>query len=176
MWIEIIFSSGLAAALAVIFMNFRLEKFKKSLLKELFEHQTKYSLFHQKQAEIVAELYSKLYLAKKAMCEYICDASEGRPEIKTSSKKPIASEHLDTLKDYFYQNLIYLEEDRIIKPMEGVFESLTDAFAERDVAYMAQGKERANQLKRAYHAIEDKVCPLQKEIRQNIRSFLSPSA
>jgi len=87
-----------------------LELFKKNLEQILFEHKTHYSLFHEKQAEVIGILYGKIVRTASQIHRLvdIFQFSDGKP---LSQKKNEVKEIGNDMLVYYYEHRIYLDED-----------------------------------------------------------------
>ncbi|MCY7347187.1 MAG: hypothetical protein LH614_13315 [Pyrinomonadaceae bacterium] len=71
-FITTILTSGLISAfLTGFWLNGRTEKIKAQLQEKLYEFQTKFSWFHQKQADTIAEIYSLLSKYEQSLKELV---------------------------------------------------------------------------------------------------------
>jgi len=106
-------------------ISIKLAVFKKDLEKSLFEHKTHYSLFHEKQAEVIGILYGKIVQTASQIHRLvdIFQFSDGKP---LSQKKREVKEIGNDMLDYYKEHRIYLEEDicKIIDKMNDTFRSV----------------------------------------------------
>ena len=72
------------------------------------EHQIRFSKLHEKRAEVISELYSRLYDYYWAVCAFLRDFHKTKPDEKDFKELDGKSYEFS---DYFYKHRIYFNED-----------------------------------------------------------------
>ncbi len=92
----------------------RLEDYKKGINKDLYQFQTKFSLFHQKEAEAIASLYEKLVdLGKIVEHTFYRDGDQKQESTR------IAIDKYHEYIDFYQKNRIYFD-DQLCENIEEV--------------------------------------------------------
>jgi|GEM_PF-4650461 len=85
-------------------------RFDNELQTKLFEFQTKFSLYHQRRAEVIGELYGMLQEAVESVSA-LMSPSQSNDGRSLSEKYNETLEKCRTLREFFMKRRIYLEED-----------------------------------------------------------------
>jgi len=86
----------------------KVEEVKAEFVKISSEHQIRFSKLHEKRAEVIAELYSRLYDYYWAVCAFLKDHQTTSPDEKEIKK---IDDKSYIFSDYFYKHQIYFDED-----------------------------------------------------------------
>lgn len=174
-------------------LNKNLEKYKNDLKTELeltkaklqneldiklFEYQTKFSLFHQKQATITAELYKKLYYSSNSIVDLTKPIQIGGQKDLNLKKKETA-EILNDLINFFNENRIYFNEE-ICKKLDEIIKVIRDALIEFDIAHNfgmngseSYKKDDSELWLEAWKIINTKLPTINKELEKFLRDILT---
>ena len=90
-----------------------LEKFKVDLQLAAFEHETKFTGFHEKRAEVIAELYKRLVQLQISVSALVSTVEETK-ECESSPFEPNYKKAFQSVlpfKQYFEENRLYLAKD-----------------------------------------------------------------
>jgi hypothetical protein len=110
-----------------------LEKFKIELERESFEKRQKFSLIHQKRADIIAGLYSRLAKTKGLVADLVAPFQQGGQSL--NEKKKNVADAYNEASQFFFQNRLFLPNSTAEKS-EKMLESLRHALIDFDVAQM----------------------------------------
>jgi hypothetical protein len=105
----------------------KIEQLKAELSRVALEHEVKFSRVHDRRAEVIADIYKRLYHVVRdfksltAMMEF-----SGEPSKEEKRKTAIAS--YNNLAPFFCENRIYLEEE-VCKLMESFLRKIRDVNA-----------------------------------------------
>jgi len=122
-----------ARSLIKNFIDRALEKFKSNLEKMAFEHQIRFSTLHEKRAQIIAELYGRLYEFHWAVCAFLRDFHKENENDKTQRVQELDNKSYE-FKDYFDKHRIYFTEN-ICSTVDELVNALYSAYVpleERD--------------------------------------------
>lgn len=108
-----------------------LERYKRELDAKQFEQQTRFSLIHQKRAEVISELYARLARVKGRLGDLVAIFQPGGSSLV--EKRKITAEAFNEANSYFHERRIFLPEE-IAEKVDSVFETMRDAFMEFDSA------------------------------------------
>ncbi|MFA4820538.1 MAG: hypothetical protein WC613_06300 [Candidatus Aenigmatarchaeota archaeon] len=86
----------------------KVEEVKAEFIKVSYEHQIRFSKLHDNRAEVIAELYSRLYDYYWAVCAFLRDFHKTKPDEKEFKKLDDKSYEFS---DYFHKHRIYFDED-----------------------------------------------------------------
>lgn len=111
-----------------------IEKLRAGLQRVATEESIRFSRVHERQAEIIAEVFARLDRAHNAFGRWASPWAP--PGVTQEQKRNEASETFGALLDYFYPNAIWLDGDicnainRIIRELHGAQITLLRAFAD----------------------------------------------
>ena len=144
-------------------------RLENELQKQFYQYQTKFSIYHQKQVEVVSELYGMIVETRDKVESLVAPVkqSDGRTDEERYNDTLIAFNSFST---FYRKNRIYINEsscqkvDTILKIMRiSIFQNKT-----------FQGlPNRNNQLLDAWKAIREEAIPLQSELEKQLRQSLS---
>ncbi|MBI5195283.1 MAG: hypothetical protein HZA10_03055 [Nitrospirae bacterium] len=121
----------LARSLIKNFIDRDLEKFKLNLEKMAFEHQIRFSKLHEIRAQIIAELYGRLYEFHWAVCAFLRDFHKENKNDKTHRVQEIDKKSYE-FKDYFDKHRIYFTEN-ICSKVDELVDALYSAYVPLEV-------------------------------------------
>jgi hypothetical protein len=112
-WLEVVITGVLLYVIQKIFderASRRLEEFKANLQSAAFEHETRFEKLHERQAEVIAELYKGLVQIQSSLRSF-AHAMDSDILSHTKGEEGIATkETIDAFWDYFQEHRIYLPE------------------------------------------------------------------
>jgi len=160
-WIlKSLFSSGLQRDL---------ERYKKELDAKQFEHQTRFSLIHQKRAEVISELYSRLAQSKTRLGELVAIFQPGGQSL--TEKRKITAETYNDACSYFQERRIFLPEE-IAENVDALLEAIREAFIEFDTAQMGNEEYKPDNTGlwiQSFNKVREKIPPLMKKMEEQFR-------
>ena len=152
-------------------------QFQTNLEARLFEFQTKFSLYHQKQAEIVAELYGHLMnvMAETAL---LTNPAGFSTEISLKTRKDNAATLYTNLFTFYTRHRIYFSGE-LDQKIFSVISLMGDALREFDKAHrvgMGGGSEYmpddTGGWEHAWTKISQETPPVMREVEDYFRSIL----
>jgi hypothetical protein len=158
-------------------LNSELEQSKANLAHELqmksFEHQTRFSLFYQKQAEVIGEFYGSFVDAVSSIESLI------RP-FQLAGEKPEPEKFNDTIEannnllNYYYKNRIYMNDD-VCDKIDVVLKIMRELFIKYRIGSKPgyQSPDRLDHWDQAWEALQKEVPPIKKELESQFRQILS---
>ncbi len=151
-----------------------LEKFKSELDVKRFEHQTKFSLVHEKRAEVIANLYSRLMKARRLMAQLTAVIQWGDQSL--TEKKKRAADACNDANDYFNEHRIYLNNGTGAK-VEAILEKMNSAFIDFDTAQPGTEyrPDPSGLWMQANKQIKDEFPPLLEELENQFCQVLASS-
>ena len=118
-WWEILLTTGLISALVSITFGLwrdrNLETFKGELRKEVFEHETKFASHHDKRAEVISGIHTRIAIAEQRL-RRLALPKVPAPRIKGQEASPPYDPIQDAstarygLENYFIENSLYLSK------------------------------------------------------------------
>ena len=147
---------------------------------KLFEHQTKFSLFYNKRAEVISNLYSLLYDANISISELVNPSPHNNRDDTHERIAKSASIYYKFI-DYYGKHRIFLNEivcqkiDALIEVLRNAFEnyrlvSNTTGINDNDPAHTRQV------WVNAWLSMKEEVPPIQRELEQLFRQDLFSEA
>lgn len=149
-----------------------LEHYKSELELKRFEHQTKFSLIHQKQAEVLSNLYSQLARAKGLLGDLVAIFQPGGQSLPDKKKK--AAESFNDAYAYFFEHRIFINESTAVK-VEEVLAAMRVAFVGFDTAQLGNEEYKPDSTglwMESYKNVRDKLPPLLSELEIQFRKTL----
>jgi len=146
-----------------------LERYKRDLDARQFEHQTRFTLIHQKRAEVISELYARLAHAKARLGELVAIFQPGGQSL--IDKRKVTAEAFNDANSYFHERRIFLPEE-IAENVDAVLEAMRDAFIEFDTAQMGNEEYKPDSTglwKESFYKVRDKLPPLMKTMEKQFR-------
>ena len=137
----------------------------------LFEHQTRFSTYHQKQSEVLAKTYELLFDPYQHIRELVHPLDEhGDP---SPERRQEVIDMFNDLSGYFNKNRIYLPET-ICDKMDVVLHSMKEALRNNLLGRREQGSNLGLTLwQDSWKTMEEKVPPLIDELEQEFRKSVS---
>lgn len=149
-----------------------LERFKSDLERENFEKREKFSLIHQRQAEIIARLYSRFAKTSGLVSGLVSVLQPGGQSL-LEKKKKVEDAYNDT-SSFFFENRIFLPIGTAQKA-ESVLMMLRDAIVTFDTAQMGNDEYKPDPSGlwvEAYKSVRNDIPPLLEELEVEFRELL----
>ena len=146
-----------------------LERYKRQLDAKQFEQQTRFSLIHQKRAEVISELYAILARAKVRLGELVAIFQPGGQSL--IEKRKITAETYNEAVSYFNERRIFLPEE-IAENVDGVLAAMRTAFIEFDTAQMGNEEYKPDNTGlwiQSFNKVRDELPQLMKEMEKQFR-------
>jgi hypothetical protein len=145
-------------------------RMQNDLQLKFFEYQTRFSLLHQRQAEVIRDLYGMLG-----------DAHEYIKHLVSPTFDPSDSKHAEstwakynTLAECYVKNRIYLEEETC-KRMDELLLKMRMAMTKSSLGQRPEPGGRGIELwHEAWKSVSNEVPPILKELENQFRAFLKP--
>ncbi len=158
-------------------LNSDLELSKAQLAHEFqmksFEHQTRFSFFYQKQAEIISELYALLFHAVSSI-ESLVKPLQFAGEKSNEEKIKEAVDSYNELLKHFNVNRVYLNED-ICEKMDVILKTMRVSFINYSIASspMSYSSNNLDRWVEAWEALQKELPPIRQELESQFRQILS---
>jgi len=128
-----------------------LEKFKLNL-EEALRFRVRYERLHTERAEVIKELYKRLFRAHDSMSTLTCPCQfAGEPPLEEKAKS--AERAVNGLISYYEENKIFLEED-LSEEFDKLIEHLKNAWWEFQTSQELRGSGETGSAERWYKAWE----------------------
>jgi len=141
------------------------ERFKTELQRAAFEHQVRFSRLHEKQAEVVAQVYASLVQVDRDVFEYV--KQFGYTADPTHEQKIAAVEvSYKAFRDCFYPRQIYLPKatrervKALASKLAGVANKMTQGLKYGKVPSSAEGEPPKDLWDEAWDQFEQDIPPL----------------
>jgi hypothetical protein len=135
------------------------------------EHQTRFSLFQQKQSEVIGETYSLLHDARVAIAVMVNPVQIGGDGAE-EERRTKAIESFNTLSNYYHKRKIYLP-DTIVARMEEVLGRMKRAANDYLISRESQGGHTTLLWKGAYDTMETELPPLFDELQRTFKELVN---
>jgi hypothetical protein len=149
-----------------------LEMYKSELARANHEHQTKFSLIHQKRADVIADLYGRLAKAKGLLGDLVGLFQPGGQSLPDKKKK--VADAYNEASSFFFQHRLFIPESTAVK-VEQVLDAMREAFYSFDTAQMGHDEYKPDQTGlwvEAHKAVRDKLPPLLGELEEQFREAI----
>lgn len=163
----------------------QLESYKASLQAELeqsklqmqndlqikfFEYQTRFSLLHQRQAEVIKDFYCLLGDTNQFIIHLVSPTFN----ITDSKHVETTTAKYNALAEYFVKNRIFLDEE-ICNRIDELLGKMLLAMKKASLGQRPQAGARGTELwGEAWESVRNEVPPILKELETQFRAFLSP--
>jgi Txe/YoeB family toxin of Txe-Axe toxin-antitoxin module len=182
-WKGILLTAGASALftgiLAFLFQSWigelfskRLDRFRKDLQRDAFEHETRFSQLHKRRFDVIEELFRRLARAKRALDLMVAPVEPHdvtkRERIKT------ASESVKACSEYFDETRYYFPKD-ICRKLEDLFQKFHEISIEfySSQEQKSQSAEYVESWKEAENKMKHQVSELLQEIEEEMRRMIS---
>lgn len=148
-----------------------LARFQNELESRRFEHQTRFSLIHQRQAEVIAGLYSRLAKARRLIAQLVALFQPGGQNLL--EKKRRVADACNDADEFFNENRLYLAQDlaarieELLGVMKGAYITFETAMQGDEYKVDSTGL-----WKQANEELKEKLPPLQQVMEARFRSIL----
>ena len=153
-----------------------LENYKAKLQNEtqrnLFEHQTRFAFFYQKQASIIGELYAGLVEAADNVRDFMSPLQSGTETDEEKFKRAAIS--YNSFADTYRKNKIYLDENTC-ELLDSILEIIAGAFRKRRNFTGVPGESAHKLWREAWEDVKDKIPPVQEALTKQFRQAISKS-
>jgi len=149
-------------------------RLENELHTKLFEFQTKFSLYHQKQASIIGEVYEKLSEAEMYVSHSVHPIQfDGTP---AAEKADEADEKCVDLARFYNRHRIYLDED-VCQKMDSILAAMRKSVVKLSVSQMEPAGAGDVQMRsEAWKVMENEVPPIKEALERKFRQILSAVA
>lgn len=149
-----------------------IQHYKSELDRVNFEHQQRFSTIHQRQAEVIANLYGKIARSKAVTADLVALFQQGGQSLMEKKKR--AADVYNDMSAYFYENRIFLPPDAADKA-ETLISTLKDVLIEFDTAQMGNDEYKPDQSglwQQSYKRLRDEVPPVLEELESEFKTIL----
>ena len=149
-------------------------RLENELQARLFEFQTKFSLYHQKQAEVIGALFEMLSETEMIIYQLVHPVQFNDGKTQQERIDEAFNKKAD-LAQFFERRRIYLDED-ICSKMETVVRALQSATVKFHVGKMeprSNPEADRRMLAEAWKVMEEEVPPIKKALEIKFREILS---
>jgi hypothetical protein len=159
---------------AVIAQGFArdIQHYKSELDRANFEHQQRFSTIHQRQAEVIANLYGKIAKSKGVTADLVAIFQQGGQSLM--EKKQRAADVYNDMAAYFYENRIFLPREAAEKA-ETLISTLKEVLIEFDAAQIGNDEYKPDQTglwRQSYKRLRDEVPPVLEELESEFKKIL----
>ncbi len=149
-----------------------LQKYKSELDRQDFEHRERFSLIHQRRAEVIATLYGKIARTKSVVSDLVGIFQQGGQSL--IEKKRRAADIYNDMSSFFFENRIFLPSDTAEKA-EKLIMAIRDVLIEFDTAQMGNDEYKPDQSGlwvQAFKRLRDEVPPILSELESEFKELL----
>ena len=147
-------------------------QFANELQRKYFEFQTKFSSYHQKQVEVIGELYGMLNETEWSVIELVHPMQSGVGRTITEKVHETYGKCVE-LSRFFSKHRIYLNED-ICQIMDTIITELRKSIIKFDVSHMnVSGNPDLDMWLEAWKVMEEELPRLKKALENQFRRNLS---
>lgn len=147
-------------------------RLENELQTKLFEYQTRFSLFHNKQAEVIGELYGRLSDTTEIL-RMVVNPVQLHSDNEQSEKVIEARDKYNALAEFFIRHRIYLSEE-ICDKVDAVLIALRLALAKYGIGQNPHDADHGLEMwHQAWKSISDEVPPLLKELERQFRQSVA---
>ncbi len=139
------------------------------LQAQLFEHQTRFSGFHQKQAQVLAKTYELLFDPYEHIKEFVhpVDTSEPTPEQISN-----IVDMFNDLTGYYHKNRIYLPES-VCDKMDVVLREMKSALNKNLIARRSASDRSLDWWDESWKTMQNEVPPLMEQLEHEFRKSIA---
>ena len=149
-----------------------LQCYKSDLERENFEHRERFSLIHQKRADVISTLYGKIARAKSISADLVGIFQQGGQSLIEKKKK--AADIYNDMSSYFFENRLFLPHATAEKT-ENLVMTIRDVLIEFDTAQGGNEEYKPDQTgmwMQAYKRLRDEVPPILEELEDEFKDLL----
>ena len=149
-----------------------LQRYKSELERQDFEHRERFSLIHQRRAEVIATLYGKIAKTKSVLAALVGILQPGGQSLKEKIKQ---TDNIYTdMSAYFYENRILLPKETAEKT-EKLLIAMRDVLIEFATSQMGNDEYKPDQTGlwlQAFHRLREEVPPILAELENEFKDLL----
>jgi hypothetical protein len=149
-----------------------LQRYKSELDRQDFEHRERFSLIHQRRAEVIATFYGKIARTKSVVADLVGIFQQGGQSLMEKKKK--AADIFNDMSAYFFENRIFLPHETAEKA-EKLVMTIRDVLIEFDTAQMGNDEYKPDQTGlwvQAFKRLRDEVPPILSELEHEFKELL----
>lgn len=149
-----------------------IQRYKSELDRANFEYQQRFSTIHQRQAEVIANLYGKIAKSKTLTADPVSIVQFGGQSLR-EKKNRVADVYNDT-SSYFYENKLFLPRE-VAEKAEELIGKLKTILIEFDTAQMGNDEYKPDQTglwQKAYERLRDEVPLVLEELEIEFKKLL----
>ena len=149
-----------------------LQRYKSDLEKKNFEHRERFSLIHQRRAEVIAAIYGKIARTKAVTADLVGIFQQGGQSL--IEKKQKAADVYNDMSSYFFENRLFLPRETAEKTEELVM-TIRDVLIEFDTAQMGNEEYKVDlsgHWQQAYKRLREEVPPILEELENEFKNLL----
>jgi len=148
-----------------------LDRYRANLKRKEIEHQIKYSLIHERKAEVIANVYAGLVKAKRKMAQLVFIFQPDGQNLQ--KKKQDAADACNNVDDYFNEHRLYLDRVTADKA-ESILIKMKEAFINFDTAQNGDDykPDATGFWRQANDQIKNEIPPLLEELESEFRTIL----
>lgn len=149
-----------------------LQKYKFDLENQNFILRQKFSVIHQRQAEVIANIYGKIARAKAVTADLVGIFQQGGQSLPDKKKK--ASDIYNEMSAYFFENRIFLPR-KTAEKTEKIVMGIRDVLIEFDTAQLGNKEYRPDSTGlwvQAYKKLRDDIPPLLDDLEDDFKKIL----
>lgn len=149
-----------------------LQSYKSELERQDLEHRERFSLIHQRRAEVIATLYGKIARTRSVVADLVGIFQQGGQSLIEKKKK--AADIYNDMSAYFFENRIFLPNETAEKA-EKLVMAIRDVLIEFDTAQMGNVEYKPDQTGlwiQSFKRLRDEVPPILSELEHEFKELL----
>ncbi|MCG6659621.1 hypothetical protein HOP52_17870 [Halomonas campisalis] len=148
-----------------------IEKLKSELKTEAFREQYRFQKLHERQAEVISDLYARMVHAERKMGQLTSRFRPVYPSLE--GQKGEAAKACDSFADFFREHRLYLPEETAEK-VQKLVDLLAEIFIDIDCAQPGDEYQPSNadDWREANERMENQARPAKKELEKQFRGLL----
>jgi hypothetical protein len=150
-----------------------MEHLKAKLESQGFEHRTRFSLFHQKRSDAIADLYGKLWYASALVSDMVSPVQFG-DEAARKERTNTAYDAVRDLEDHFYRREIYFEP-AVCEKVRSILKATRLAISNWQMSQNPGWRDRGgvDLWVKAHETMDREVPPVLSELKEQFRAAIS---
>lgn len=149
-----------------------LARFKGDIDRENFEKRERFSLIHQKRAEVITGVYSRLVKTRSLVADLVAIFQSGGQSL--IQKKQKVAEVYNDAASYFFENKIFLPKATAEKT-EALIDELKKALIEFDTAQLGNDEYKPDDSGlwiKAHGRLNENIPPILEELETQFKEIL----
>lgn len=149
-----------------------LHRYKSELELQNFEHRERFSLIHQRRAEVIATLYGKIAKTYSIAADLVGIFQQDGQSL--TEKKQYAADVFNDMSAYFFENRIFLPHETA-KTSEKLVMTIKDVLIKFDTAQMDNNEYKPDQTglwRQAFERLRDEVPPILSDLENEFKGLL----